>query len=83
MIYRTVRLVNLVLAGMLAGNEFGTWAAVHPSLAKLGQSERIRAEQELLSLEELGLLFIVVCMIASACSLVSGSAVPVVRSGSN
>jgi Anthrone oxygenase len=47
MIYRTVRLVNLVLAGMLAGNEFGTWAAVHPSLAKLGQSERIRAEQEL------------------------------------
>src|SRR5215216_6022641 len=42
-----VRFANLVLAGMLAGNEFGTWAAVHPSLGKLGPSERIRAEQEL------------------------------------
>jgi hypothetical protein len=42
-----VRSVNLVLAGMLAGNEFGTWAAVHPSLGKLGQAERIRAEQEI------------------------------------
>ncbi len=30
-----VRSVNLVLAGMLAGNEFGTWAAVHPSLGKV------------------------------------------------
>jgi uncharacterized membrane protein len=38
--------VNLVLAGMLAGNEFGTWAAVHPSLGKLDPAERIRAEQE-------------------------------------
>ena len=47
MIYWTVRIANLVLAGMLAGNEFGTWAAVHPSLAKLGQPEHIRAEQEL------------------------------------
>ncbi|MEJ7816204.1 MAG: DUF1772 domain-containing protein [Rubrobacter sp.] len=42
-----VRSVNLVLAGMLAGNEFGTWAAVHPSLGKLGPAERIRAEQEI------------------------------------
>jgi hypothetical protein len=31
---------------MLAGNEFGTWAAVHPSLGKLDPAERIRAEQE-------------------------------------
>jgi uncharacterized membrane protein len=46
-IYRTVRFANVVLAGMLAGNEFGTWAAVHPSLAKLSPPERIRAEQEL------------------------------------
>ncbi len=44
-----VRYVNLVLAGMLAGNEFGTWAAVHPSLGKLGPAERIRAEQEITS----------------------------------
>lgn len=42
-----VRSVNLVLAGMLAGNEFGTWAAVHPSLGKLGPAERIRAKQEI------------------------------------
>ena len=42
-----VRFASLVLAGMLAGNEFGTWAAVHPSLGKLGPAERIRAEQEI------------------------------------
>jgi hypothetical protein len=41
-----VRSVNLVLAGMLAGNEFGTWAAVHPSLGKLGPAERIRQDSE-------------------------------------
>jgi hypothetical protein len=41
------RSANLVLAGMLAGNEFGTWAAVHPSIGKLGPEERIRAEQEI------------------------------------
>jgi uncharacterized membrane protein len=39
--------VNLLLAGLLAGNEFGTWAAVHPSLGKLGPAERIRAEQQI------------------------------------
>jgi hypothetical protein len=37
--------VNLVLAGMLAGNEFGTWAAVHPSPGKLGPAERISPER--------------------------------------
>ena len=47
MLSRFIRSANLVLAGMLAGNEFGTWVAVHPSLAKLSQPERIRAEQEL------------------------------------
>ncbi len=41
-----VRSVNLVLAGMLAGNEFGTWAAVHPALEELSPAERMRAEQE-------------------------------------
>ena len=44
---KLVRFVNLALAGMLAGNEFGTWAAVHPALEKLSPRERIRAEQEL------------------------------------
>lgn len=43
MMYMTVRFMNLVLAG----NEFGTWAAVHPSLGKMSPPERIRAEQEL------------------------------------
>ena len=42
-----VRFVNLALSGMLAGNEFGTLAAVHPALGDLGPEERIRAEQEL------------------------------------
>jgi uncharacterized membrane protein len=46
MLSRFIRSANLVLAGMLAGNEFGTWAAVHPSLGKLDPAERIRAEQE-------------------------------------
>jgi len=47
MLYKTIRFANLALAGMLAGNEFGTWAAVHPSLERLDPPERIRAEQEL------------------------------------
>src|SRR5215210_5348268 len=46
MLYGIVRFANLVLAGTLAGNEFGTWAAVHPALGDLGQAERVRAEQE-------------------------------------
>jgi hypothetical protein len=40
------RCVNLVLAGLLAGNELGTKMAIHPSLERLGTRERIRAEQE-------------------------------------
>ena len=47
MLLRIVRFTNLVLAGMLAGNEFGTWAAVHPALGRLGPAWRIRAEQEI------------------------------------
>ncbi len=44
---RIARFVNLVLAALLAGNEFGTLVAVHPALGKLGTPERIRAEQEM------------------------------------
>jgi Domain of unknown function (DUF1772) len=40
------RFVNLVLAGLLAGNELGTKVAIHPSLERLGTRERLRAEQE-------------------------------------
>ena len=39
------RLVNLILTGMLAGNEFGGWMGVHPALGSLSASEHIRAEQ--------------------------------------
>ncbi len=41
-----VRFVNLVLAGTLTGNEFGTLAAVHPALEEPGPEEQMRAEQE-------------------------------------
>ena len=47
MLSKAVRLGNLLLAGMLAGNEFGTWAAVHPALEELSPAERLRAEQAL------------------------------------
>jgi len=42
---KTVRFVNLLLAGTLTGNEFGTLAAVHPALEELDPAERMRAEQ--------------------------------------
>jgi hypothetical protein len=46
MALKLARFINLLLAALLAGNEFGTLVAVHPALAKLGTPERIRAEQE-------------------------------------
>lgn len=42
---KCARLVNLILAGMLTGNEFGGLVAVHPALGSLSASEHIRAEQ--------------------------------------
>jgi hypothetical protein len=42
---RSARLVNLILTGMLTGNEFGGWIGVHPALGSLSASEHIRAEQ--------------------------------------
>ena len=45
MISKALRFVNLVLAGLLAGNEFGTKVALHPALEELSTPERIRAEQ--------------------------------------
>ncbi len=47
MILKISRFLNLTLAGLLAGNELGTWVAVHPALERLSTPERIRAEQEL------------------------------------
>ena len=46
MLLATTRSANLLLAGMLAGNELGTWVAVHPALGRLSAAECIRAEQE-------------------------------------
>ena len=45
-ISKIMRFANLLLAGTLTGNEFGTLAAVHLALEELGPAERIRAEQE-------------------------------------
>ena len=47
MLPKTIRSVSLLLAGTLTGNEFGTWAAVHPALEELSPAERLRAEQAL------------------------------------
>ena len=44
MMLRLARCVNLVLAGLLAGNELGTKIAVYPSLEELPAPERVRAE---------------------------------------
>ena len=46
MVLKISRFLNLMLAGLLAGNELGTWVAVHPALGRLSTPERIRAEQE-------------------------------------
>jgi uncharacterized membrane protein len=46
MVLKISRFFNLVLAGLLAGNELGTRVAVHPALCRLSTSERIRAEQQ-------------------------------------
>lgn len=47
MLSRIVRFVNLLLAALLAGNEFGTWAAVHRALWSMPTPDHIRAEQAL------------------------------------
>ena len=47
MTLKTLRLVNLVLTGVLAGNEVGGRTVVHPALDALPASAQIPAEQEL------------------------------------
>ena len=46
MALKIVRLLNLILAGTLTGNELSGLVAVHPALANLPAEEHIRAEQE-------------------------------------
>jgi hypothetical protein len=47
MILKVARFVNLILAALLAGNEFRTWAVVHRALWTMPTPEHIRAEQAL------------------------------------
>lgn len=47
MVLTIVHVVNVVLAGMLTGNEFGSWAIVHRALANLPFTSRFQAEQAL------------------------------------
>jgi uncharacterized membrane protein len=46
MALKIVRLLNLILAGTLTGNELGGLVAVHPALGNLPADEHLRAEQE-------------------------------------
>ena len=41
----SVSMANVCLAGVLTGNEWGGWVAVHPALDKLPASSRLQAEQ--------------------------------------
>ena len=45
MALKIARLMNLILAGMLIGNEFGGWVAIHPALSNLPARAHIEAEQ--------------------------------------
>lgn len=47
MALRIARFINLMLAGLLTGNEVGTWAVIHPALHTLPVSAHIQSEQEL------------------------------------
>jgi uncharacterized membrane protein len=45
MALKVARFVNLILAGMLTGDVFGSWVAVHPALSNLPTRAHIQAEQ--------------------------------------
>jgi uncharacterized membrane protein len=45
MAVKAARFVNLVLAGVLTGNEFGGWVGTHPALRALPLDTHVRAEQ--------------------------------------
>ncbi len=47
MTLKVVRFINLILAALLVGNEFGTWVAVHPALGTMPTPAHVRAEQAL------------------------------------
>lgn len=45
MTLKAARFVNLLLTGVLTGNEFGSGAALHPALRELPQQAYVRSEQ--------------------------------------
>ena len=47
MALKVARLVNLILAGMLTGNEFSGFMAIYPALGRLSPLTRLQAEQEI------------------------------------
>ncbi len=42
---KAARFINLLLTGVLTGNEFGSWAGLHPALHELPQQVHVRSEQ--------------------------------------
>jgi uncharacterized membrane protein len=45
MALKVARLANLFLTGALTGNEFGSWAVLHPALRELPHQAHMRSEQ--------------------------------------
>ncbi len=45
MTLKIARFVNLILAGMLTGDVFGSWVTIHPALSNLPTRAHIQAEQ--------------------------------------
>lgn len=45
MTLKRARFINVLLSGMMVGNEFGGWVAVHPALNTLPPAAHIAAEQ--------------------------------------
>ena len=45
---RLARFINLLMVSVLVGNEFGSWAGMHPALSTLPSAAQMRAEQAVL-----------------------------------
>jgi hypothetical protein len=45
MALKAAQFVNLFITGALTGNEFGSWAALHPALRELPHQAHVRSEQ--------------------------------------
>ena len=45
MALKAAQFVNLFITGLLTGNEFGSWAALHPALRELPHQAHVRSEQ--------------------------------------